>query len=774
MNYLFELNERLLQQEAVAKLGIFSLSHNSSQLMQKACEVVAQVLMLSHTKILELNENNDLVMKGGVGWKKNIVVGTTVIKNGRNSQAGYSLLIKRPVVVVSLENETRFRDKLLSDHGIKSGISCDIYLGKTIYGVLSVHSTVERNFSKYDLTFLQSVANIISQSILKSHVEDSLKESELSFRRLAESMPQFVWIADENGNSFYKNRKIAEFYGSEEKLRKSAVSLIHPDDLDYTMHIWSEAKNKKINYQIEHRLRMKDGSYRWFLTRALPQKVGGKVLWYGTTTDIHEMKVNEFEMLRQSALNQIITTNASSALFMINEQQRCILMNPAAEELTGYALSDLADKPLHDYIHHHHADGTVYKRSLCPINKAFQEKERTRGEEMLINKDGHFIPIAFTASPIINNGVCVGSIIEARDITNERIIQEALRQNEAYFRNLADCIPQLVWIADISGVNIYTNKQYQDYTGLSDIELRTDKWKYVIHPDDRSRVINYWNSRNPQKEYEIEYRIKKNNGEYRWFLSRAFPMRDEKNTIYQWLGTSTDIHEQKTLAQQKDEFLAIASHELKTPVTSIKAFAQVLEEVFTRKDDSTSVRFIHKMHTQIDKLNSLISDLLDVSNIQDGRVKMQFQPLKLSGLVGEVVEEMQLTTQRHTIHYSPHSDASIEGDVQRLTQVFTNLISNAIKYSPREKNIDVTVYKNNHYLITTVRDYGIGIPLERQKDIFKRFYRIHGSDRDTYAGLGLGLFIAHQIVIRHKGTLTVESHDNGTQFICKLPLKQYS
>jgi signal transduction histidine kinase len=225
------------------------------------------------------------------------------------------------------------------------------------------------------------------------------------------------------------------------------------------------------------------------------------------------------------------------------------------------------------------------------------------------------------------------------------------------------------------------------------------------------------------------------------------------------------------LSRQKDEFIGIASHELKTPVTSLKSYAQLLERRFRREGDTRSAELLHKMDMQLNKLTDLVEDLLDVTKIENGQLEMHFSMFDANTLIKEVVEEIQLAAPGHRIVVDLGSSVPLFADRDRIGQVLTNLLTNAIKYSPRADTVVVKTVRTGDALITSVQDFGIGIPKEKQQHLFERFYRVDGDKQGTYPGLGLGLYVAAEFVKRHQGSISVESEEGqGTTVSFSLPL----
>lgn len=236
----------------------------------------------------------------------------------------------------------------------------------------------------------------------------------------------------------------------------------------------------------------------------------------------------------------------------------------------------------------------------------------------------------------------------------------------------------------------------------------------------------------------------------------------------------TENYRLQNISRQKDDFIGMASHELKTPVTSIKAFAQLLERDFVEVGNAEAAKMLSRMNIQIVKLTNLIGDLLDVTRMEGGKLQYHLSYFDFNEMICDIVREMQLTTKAHTISVNLVQVPPIYADKDRIGQVLTNLLSNAIKYSPHANNIEVTSTNDNQFVSVYVKDYGIGINKEKQVKVFQRFFRVNGLKDNTYPGLGLGLYISSEIIKRHCGTISIKSIiGKGAIFCFKIPSKKY-
>ncbi len=364
-------------------------------------------------------------------------------------------------------------------------------------------------------------------------------------------------------------------------------------------------------------------------------------------------------------------------------------------------------------------------------------------------------------------------------IKRERGIATALKESKAeseqrqrLYETITDSTLDLIYVFDLDYRFTYANKALldmwgtKDYVGKRLTELGYEQWHADMHEREIDRVV--------KTKKPIRGEVPFNHA----MLGRRIydyifvPVFDARKKVVAVAGTTRDITELRYLAQQKDDFLGIASHELKTPVTSIKAYGQVLQTMFRRRGETKAVEALQKMDAQVNKLTNLIGDLLDVTKIHSGRIEFHEDYFNFNDLVSEIVDEMQLTTELHTLKKKLGMTTYVYGDRERIGQVIINLISNAIKYSPHTKEINIITTPEKGKVTLCVQDFGVGIPGEKQDKIFQQFFRVSGPNHSTVPGLGLGLYISSEIIKRQSGRIWVESIEGkGSIFCFFLPAK---
>ncbi len=246
-------------------------------------------------------------------------------------------------------------------------------------------------------------------------------------------------------------------------------------------------------------------------------------------------------------------------------------------------------------------------------------------------------------------------------------------------------------------------------------------------------------------------------------------IKNSKGEAVGIVAVNRDITERVEQERRKDEFISMASHELKTPVTSLKLYTQLLQKQIEKKGKEAVSVSLTKMNAQINRLSNLISDLLDISKIQTGKLEFRNDHFSLQEVIADITESLQAVSD-HTIIVKDNGKVTLFGDRDRIAQVIINLLTNAIKYSPETSNIVISIYKGKDSVEVSIRDYGIGIAKKDQEKIFDRFYQVTSENRGPATGLGIGLYISNEIIKRYQGKMWVNSSlGKGTTFTFSLP-----
>jgi PAS domain S-box-containing protein len=436
------------------------------------------------------------------------------------------------------------------------------------------------------------------------------------------------------------------------------------------------------------------------------------------------------------------------------------------------------------------------KKALKLISEAIDNKSIFQLEHRVLNANGTIGWNFSRVVPILDDH---NTIIEwfgaASDITSQKEVQQIINESAENFRQLADLVPQIIWTSRPDGFIDYYNKRWYEYTNLKENEYGDSSWISVLHPDDVELVKDNWyESIQSGNFYQLEFRLKDSvTGEYRWFLSKAVPIRDASGAITKWFGTCTDIHEQKTATEKLEvlinertrelqrsnedlqQFAHVASHDLKEPVRKIKTFISRLEDNLEGKLDDSAKKFIDRIHVASDRMFNMIEGVLAYSKINADQQKPTV--VDLNEVLKNIETDLEVSLQKTGGEIYYDNLPVLEGAQVLLYQLFYNLINNSIKFAKDDVPIKVKLsskiikQQDNDFAVITVEDNGIGFNENQAERIFETFTRL--NSKDSYEGTGLGLSLCKKIVERHAGTITASgSPYNGAVFTIVLPLKQ--
>jgi len=380
-----------------------------------------------------------------------------------------------------------------------------------------------------------------------------------------------------------------------------------------------------------------------------------------------------------------------------------------------------------------------------------------------------------TARPLLaEDGEAVdGSVALFRDIGDRRAAEHALRSSEQRFETLTSMVPVGIYQADVNGQCIYTNDAWCEIAGITPEEAVGEGWASALHPDDRERIWNEWEAATKSGgEFRSEYRYKHGDGEVRWVIGAAIPHDSVNGSPVGFLGSVTDVTEQKAAAMMKDQLIGLVSHELRAPLVAIGGALGHLKPQTADLDDQG--RRLYDMAVRNTRfLERLVTEMLDIERMEGGVATLNRKSISALDIMTEAAELITAVQGEAgvTIEVLGGDAAlSVDADHDRMLQVLANLLSNAVKASSPGTRVTVEAERDQHEVVFAVRDQGRGVPEDLTERIFERFVRVERGDETDHRGVGLGLAIARAIVTRHGGRIWVESTlGQGSAFYFTIP-----
>ncbi len=352
---------------------------------------------------------------------------------------------------------------------------------------------------------------------------------------------------------------------------------------------------------------------------------------------------------------------------------------------------------------------------------------------------------------------------------------EGLRTHDGFYRMMIESLDgQSVFTTDRGGVISSWNVGSEKLFGYKEKEVIGKNVSLIFTPEDRKNRIPQKELKEAKKKDKFveEKNLILKNGSLFWASGLIYPLKDEKKVHRGFIFILANHTEEKALDKRKDDFISTATHELKNPVMSIRLFAEVVERQTKKTGDRIGLESIRELNVQLDRLTALMNYLLDVAKIQQAKLKLHKTFFDVNEFIKEVIAVVKGISIGHILHFTKNTNKEMYADRQRVIQVLTNLISNAIKYSDKNSKVIVKSAHNKKSIIISIQDFGFGIPKSEQKLIFNRFYRANSAIENNISGIGLGLYVAIQIIKAHQGRMWVKSAaDKGSTFYFSIPIK---
>lgn len=604
------------------------------------------------------------------------------------------------------------------------------------------------------------------------------------FAKIIDHSPSMLWITEANGDCTYLSRQWYEFTGAPigSGMGTAWFEAFHPDDMDSAIDKFHEFHQKHLSFGLEIRVKNKYGQYRWCVSLANPRfdDSSNFLGFIGSVFDVHERKIAEDKLNSLNTKLESIFSEAPAGLALLRGPNQIYeLANPYFLEIADHR-EIIGKENLEAFPE---LEGQIYAGLL---NQVYMTGENVHMKEAKVHltRQGKLQEYYYDFSCIQirdSSNRPYGIFMHVVDVTDKIRVREMIVEADERLQLAMESGQMGSWFFDLIKHSVQTTPELNQILGIDEKDATLFFMRHqLLHPEDIKDFEDKWNQSIYDKvPLSHEFRVIKTDGQIRWLLTKGKAKYDQAGRPVSISGITMDISESKNTEEllrdalkARDEFLSMASHELKTPLTSLKLHAQMMKKNIHGEKENVK-NFIEKTNINVTRLTRLVDDMLDISRIKTGNLSLVFEEVDLCELVKEVVERLRshfIEIIGHTPITSYCHKALGHWDRMRIEQVANNLLTNAIRYG-KGQPIEISVERIGDFARLNIKDYGIGISEDNLEKIFDRFER-GGMAPNEISGLGLGLYITKKIVNAHKGKIWVESEvGKGSTFIVELPIK---
>ncbi len=618
----------------------------------------------------------------------------------------------------------------------------------------------------------------VNQDITERKIaEEAIQASEERFKAIADNTPDHILVQDASLRyTFVVNPQAG--LTEKDMLGKTDYDILAKEDAEKLSEIKRQVVATGKPFRLETPLVNKEGNLEYFSGSYVPKfnREGQTEGLIGYFQNVTERKKAEEELTQREQRFRVLIENLRSGVALIDELGQFSAYNSAFLRMFG--LSEDAsilnvNSQEWDNWKVFGADGkTLLPADEHPVRKAARTLQPVRNQLVGVRQPagGNLIWMLINVEPISNQEGKIQYLVATYyDITERKQAEEELRESEERFRALANNIPQLTWMADGTGWIVWYNQKWYDYTGTNLEEMKGWGWQKVHHPDYVQPVTEKFKQHVATGEdWEDTFPLKGVDGNYRWFLSRAFPIRDNQGKVIRWFGTNTDITEKlkaeedlkryttqlEATNKELESFSYSVSHDLRAPLRSLEGFSSALIEDYSDKLDAQGIQYLKYIQESSDLMAQLIDDLLKLSRVT--RSEMDFEEVNLSELVDSILTQLAQAEPQRQVKATIAPDIMTQGDPNLLRLALENLLSNAWKFSSKNASakIEVGTLKLKEKLTFFVRDNGVGFDMAYADKLFQPFQRLHKNSE--FSGTGVGLATVQRIIRRHGGEVWAE------------------
>lgn len=618
-----------------------------------------------------------------------------------------------------------------------------------------------------------------------------LLESENRYRLMVESIEDYaMFMVDLDGfiTSWNRGAERLTGYADIEAIGRHFSMLYPKDSLDKD-HAIHELMMAHLHGRYEEegvRVRKNGTHYHAQIIVWRIDNSEGKTVGYAKitrdVTPLKEAQRREVQLFEsENRFRLMVESIDDYAMFMVDPKGIISSWNRGAERLTGYSGDEVLGRPFSILYPENELsdDHAIYELNMARKNGRYEE------EGLRVRKNGSVYNAQIIVWPVADkSGEIVSFAKITRDITSRKAAEQALKDSEAKFRIMTDAVPQMVWSALANGQQDYINQQWFHFTGIDQKSSGT-AWFELVHNEDKPSVKDAWqHSITSGNNFEGQFRLLHRSGTYRWTLGRALPVRNEQGKITRWMGTLTDIHEQKHAetalqdsARKKDDYLAMLAHELRNPLAPIRNSTELLRRL--AQTDSGILGGLEVIDRQVVHMTRLIDDLLDVARISRGKIELRRETFDLCELIRHTTKDFASGYEEKNVSLCatlPDSPLWLYADPTRISQAIGNLLHNALKFTEAQGEVHLSLAEEVHdgkmLAVVKVKDTGIGIDPNLLEQLFEPFIQADQDLARSKGGLGLGLALIKGFANLHGGTVRARSEGLGcgAEFIFEVPL----